>query len=73
MVRGEKKVNFADYPSGKLYLTSISPKVIFAGTKKFFRKQKKKKELFFSRRRHIVEFFSKSTATREWLTCILDI
>ena len=46
MVRGEKKVNFAAYPSGKLYLTSISPKVIFADTKKFFRKQKKKKSCF---------------------------
>ena len=56
MVRGEKKVSFAAYPSGKLYLTSISPKAIFTATKKIFRKQKKK-ELFFSRRRHIVEFF----------------
>ena len=56
MVRGEKKVSFAACPSGKLYLTSTSPKVIFTRLKKFFRKQKKK-ELFCSRRCHTVEFF----------------
>ena len=57
MVRGEKKVSFAACPSGKLYLTCTSPKVIFTRPKKFFRKQKKKNCFALDRRCHTVEFF----------------
>ena len=57
MVRGEKKVSFAACPSGKLYLTSTSTKVIFTNTKKFFRKQKKKRAVLLSAPPHCRIFF----------------
>ena len=46
------------WPESQFYL----PKRVFS--------QAEKKELFYSRRCHTVEF--QSTATREWLTCILE-
>ena len=49
-VQGAKKINFTACPSGKLSLTSTSPKVIFTSPKNFFREQNEKNinQLFLS-------------------------
>ena len=62
--QGAKKVSFTACPSGKLYLTSTSPKVILTCPKNFFRKQNKKRVILLSALSHC-RIFSKSTATRE--------